>query len=129
MMSIVFIGGLNMDGAVRGIRFTVTWKLLACHDFLRVPGSSDAQQAGAAEAIAEARVLLLQLEVPLPAIVRAAAIASDRGVRVILNAAPACLLPAELMRMVHYLVVNELEAALLSGLDPSRPQEAAEALR
>jgi ribokinase len=83
----------------------------------------------AASAIAGAGALMMQLEVPLAAVARAAEIARERGVRVVLNAAPAYPLPPELLGKIDYLVVNETEAAALSGLDPREPLEAAQALR
>lgn len=62
-----------------------------------------------------ARVLLCQLEVPESAIVAAGKAAGDT--LVILNAAPARALSAELLGGVGLLVVNEVEAAMLSGWD------------
>ena len=63
-------------------------------------------------AIADAAIVLLQLEIPLPTVEAAATAA--RGV-VVLNAAPAQPLPATLLAAVDLLVVNEHEAALLGG--------------
>ncbi len=60
-------------------------------------------------------VLLLQLEVPLDTVVRAAGVARSRGARVLLNPAPAAQLPGELLRMVDVLTPNESEAAALTG--------------
>jgi len=65
--------------------------------------------------IAAARVLLLQLETPLPAVQRAAELAHAAGTLVLLNPAPAQPLPAELPAQVDYLIPNEQEAALLLG--------------
>jgi ribokinase len=72
--------------------------------------------------IAGADALLLQLEVPLPAVYKATEIARRHGVPVILNPAPAQPLPAGLLRDVTYLVPNEHEATLLTG-DPVETQE------
>ena len=70
----------------------------------------------AAEApIAESDVLLLQLEVPLPVVKRAAQIAQSHRVTVVLNPAPARELPPDLLASVDVLVPNESEAALLTG--------------
>lgn len=66
--------------------------------------------------ITGARVLVLQLETPLPVVQRAAAMARVAGVTVVLNPAPAQPLPPELLSLVDYLVPNQSEAALLSGL-------------
>jgi ribokinase len=69
--------------------------------------------------------LLLQLEVPLPTVTAAAARARAGGAKVVLNAAPAVPLPAELAEAVDYLVVNETEAGVLLGVDaPAHAEQA-----
>lgn len=67
----------------------------------------------------EADALLLQLEIPLPAIERSAAIAAEAGALVILNPAPAPEkpLPKSLLGNVSILVPNETEASALTGQD------------
>jgi ribokinase len=80
-------------------------------------------------AIAAADVLLLQLESPLSVVERAAALAADHGVTVILNPAPAQTLPLSLLSRVDILIPNETETSLLTGLPLSTPiEQAAEAL-
>ncbi len=71
----------------------------------------------AADAIARAGALVVQLEVPLAAVRRAVAIAHENGVPVILNPAPAPPrpLPKALLRRVDYLVLNETEMDVLAG--------------
>ena len=69
------------------------------------------------EAIAGARVLLMQLELPLRIVHEAAAAARAAGSAVMLNAAPATPLSAELLGLVDYLIVNEHEACLIGGSD------------
>ncbi len=66
----------------------------------------------ASAALMAATVTLLQLEIPMDAVL-AAAVASE-GI-VILNAAPAAHLPAELLRSIDVLVVNRGELATLTG--------------
>jgi ribokinase len=68
-----------------------------------------------AELISGARVLLLQLEIPLATVQAAAELAHKHGVTVILDPAPAQPLPEELLRLVDFLTPNEHEAAGLSG--------------
>ncbi|WP_297914430.1 ribokinase [Thiomonas sp.] len=69
--------------------------------------------------------LLLQLEVPLPTVTAAAARVRAGGGHVVLNAAPAAPLPAELAEAVDYLVVNETEAGVLLGVDaPAHAEQA-----
>jgi ribokinase len=90
---------------------------------------SPADVDNAATTIAEADALLLQLEVPLPTVIRAAEVARKNGVRVILNPAPAQPLPHGLLAHIDYLIPNESEAALLTNTDASQPEQAAQALR
>ncbi|MCX6078491.1 MAG: ribokinase [Chloroflexi bacterium] len=65
----------------------------------------------------DARFVLLQLEIPLDVVTFAAQSARKNGVRVILNPAPARPLPAELLKNIDFIVPNESELSLLSGLD------------
>ncbi len=65
--------------------------------------------------IADADVLLMQLESPIDAITAATRIAAEADVAVVLNAAPAAVLPERLLRVLSVLIVNEREAALLAG--------------
>jgi ribokinase len=78
----------------------------------------------ARDAIARADVLLMQLEVPMTAGARAAQIARDSGVTVVLNAAPAARLPEELLLATDVLVVNETEGASVAGLPGGAPRGA-----
>jgi ribokinase len=92
------------------------------------PADVDAAEA----VIAGADVLLLQLETPLAAVTQAARAAHAHGVTVILNPAPACPLPQELLSLIDVLVPNESEAALLTSLpggDQAEIEAAAMALR
>lgn len=59
--------------------------------------------------------LLLQLETPLAAVIAYARAARVAGVGVMLNAAPAQPLPAELLALIDVLVVNEEELAAIVG--------------
>lgn len=62
-------------------------------------------------------LLLLQLEIPLPAVLRAAERAQENNVRVILNPAPAKELPDELVALADFIIPNETELSLLTGLE------------
>lgn len=62
-------------------------------------------------------VLLLQLEVPLPVVARAAQAARDRGARVVLNCAPYAVLPPDVVVLADPVVVNEHEALALADSD------------
>ncbi|KAG5926630.1 hypothetical protein E4U42_003110 [Claviceps africana] len=60
-------------------------------------------------------LLVMQLEIPLPTVLRALATARRDGVPVLLNPAPAQVLPADAYDGLAHLVVNETEAGILSG--------------
>lgn len=71
------------------------------------------------DALDDRTTLVLQLEVPIAETVVLARRARARGARVVLNAAPAAVLPTGALAAVDVLVVNEIEAAMLTGLsDP-----------
>mgnify|MGYP001822556186 CR=1 FL=1 len=74
----------------------------------------------ARQAIHDADIVLVQLETPLEAVERAATLASEAGVRVILNPAPARPLPDALLRLVDVLTPNESEVAALGGEEDVR---------
>jgi ribokinase len=82
-----------------------------------IPGANAAMTAAEVdrhtEAITGADVLLMQLEIPMPAVLRAAELARQAGVRVILNPSPWTVPPDELLAVADPLVVNEHEAAAL----------------
>ncbi|WP_425310483.1 PfkB family carbohydrate kinase [Ammonicoccus fulvus] len=67
-----------------------------------------------------ADLVVVQLELPLDAVIQAVAIAADRGARVVLNMAPYADLPAEVLAYADPVVVNEGEAERLAaaGLTP-----------
>ena len=88
----------------------------------------------AADRIRAADAVVMQLEVPLAAVERAAAIAAAAGVPVILDPAPAPDggLPASLLRNVTCLKPNESEAERLTGIpvvDTASAERAALVLR
>ncbi|WP_446218899.1 ribokinase [Micromonospora sp. IBHARD004] len=76
---------------------------------------------GELHAVREADVLIAQLEVPVETVTEAAVAARDAGTRVILNAAPARQVPADLLAAVDLLVVNETEAQALTGRGRDEP--------
>ncbi|MDQ1575245.1 MAG: ribokinase [Microbacteriaceae bacterium] len=74
---------------------------------------------GELAAIAQADLLLLQLETPLETVIEAAVVAREAGTTVVLNAAPIQSLPTELFDSVDLVIVNEHEAAQLArGVHP-----------
>ena len=61
-------------------------------------------------------VVLLQLEIPIETVLEAARVAKDLGCRVILDPAPAQVLPDEVWRQVDVVSPNETEAEVLTGI-------------
>ncbi|WP_386698304.1 ribokinase [Lonepinella sp. MS14436] len=66
--------------------------------------------------IEQADLLLMQLETPLPAVIKAAQIAKNNGVKVVLNPAPAQKLPDKLLANLAMITPNETEAEILTGV-------------
>ncbi len=90
-------------------------------------GSHDIEPA----ALAGAKLLLLQFEIPMDTVVYSAHLARVKKMRVILNPAPARKLPDELLKMADYVVPNETELAILAGkkiTDKDSLEEAARSL-
>ncbi|KAH7194559.1 putative ribokinase [Fusarium odoratissimum] len=64
-------------------------------------------------------LLIMQLEIPLETVIQAFKAAKTTGTPVLLNPAPAQVLPAEIYQGLAHLILNETEAALLSDKDES----------
>ncbi len=71
-----------------------------------------------ADEIRSSGILLLQLEIPVPAVLRAAQIAHEAGVTVVLNPAPATELPREIYETIDLFIPNQTEISLLTGCNP-----------
>ncbi|MFT4029215.1 MAG: ribokinase [Protaetiibacter sp.] len=87
-----------------------------------VPGANSLLGPAAVETAirdiaAESAVLVLSLEIPMPAVVAAATAGRRRGWRVILNPAPAAPLPPELLAACDVVTPNVGEAAELGGAE------------
>ena len=78
---------------------------------------SPADVDAARPVIESARVMILQLEIPMETVVHAAQMAIENQTRVILNPAPARPLPAALLEKVDILIANETEILVLTGVD------------
>ncbi|MDM9381765.1 ribokinase [Chlorogloeopsis sp. ULAP01] len=76
----------------------------------------------------QASALLLQLEIPMSAVIAASAAATEAGVRVILDPAPAqSHLPDELYQLVDIITPNEREVSQLVGFSVSGEESAKKA--
>ena len=72
--------------------------------------------------IADADVLVMQCEVPMDANQRAAEIAKQNDTLVILNPAPAQLIPDQILKLVDIIIPNEIETETLTGL-PTKTED------
>jgi len=81
----------------------------------------------AADTIATASVILIQLEIPLQTVFWVAETAAKYNVKLILNPAPAQHLPESLMKNIFIITPNETEAGMLSGITVKDIQSAKEA--
>jgi ribokinase len=75
------------------------------------PGDVDAAQA----LLSEARLLILQFEIPLPTVEYAMDVAARHELKIILNPAPAHPAPVALLRKADIVVLNEIEAQAMTG--------------
>ena len=82
---------------------------------------------GAERLLAAARVVSLQLEIPLDTVAETVAAAVRNGTRVVLNPSPPVPLPAEVLAACDPLVVNQHEARFLLRDDPASARDAPEA--
>jgi ribokinase len=65
---------------------------------------------------AKYEILLLQLEIPINTVEYSAVAASEKGINVILNPAPAQELSDNLLKHIWLLTPNEIEAEIISGV-------------
>jgi len=100
-----------------------------------VPGANGANGQREVETVRESLVgasaLLMQFEIPMEVSLEAARLARARGVRVVLDPAPARPIPTEFYAYVDYLTPNETEAAAIVGFpveDATSAQRAAREL-
>lgn len=101
------------------------------------PGALDSLDADhlddVREAIDEAQILVVSMEVPVPFCAAALRLAHETDTVTVLNPAPASAIPAEMWRWVDFVTPNATEAAVILGVSPSdvtqNPAGAARALR
>ena len=77
---------------------------------------TDADIKASEEALRSCDVLLMQLEIPVPAVLQAARIAHEAGAFVVLNPAPYAELPEEIFKYISLFIPNETELASFSGM-------------
>ncbi|HEY4935111.1 MAG TPA: ribokinase [Puia sp.] len=81
----------------------------------------------AREMIIQSSMILMQLEIPLDTVGYVAAIAFEKNIPVVLNPAPACMLPDSLLSHISILTPNKTEAEMLTGIKVHNIESAKEA--
>lgn len=86
-----------------------------------VPGANGQVSLRDIEALepvmAECACVVIQLEIPLPAVLAAIRSANRQGAKVVLNPAPAQALPLDIFPHITVITPNESEAKLLTGVE------------
>jgi ribokinase len=117
--------GIDMKRVIRDTKFPSGVALILVdqdgeNSIAVAPGANDrlnpADVRRVKWAFRRTRILLLQLETPLPTVAAAIELAVASSVQVVLNPAPARPLPARLLKDVYLLTPNQGEAELLTGV-------------
>lgn len=90
---------------------------------------NDENMKVAEEVIKNSDILLTQLETNVDATEKAIRIASENGVKVILNPAPIQSISREILSLVHIITPNEVEASILTGIDVVTVEDASAAAK
>lgn len=134
LRSVVSAEGIDQSGitTVAGTSGTAVIEVdtTGANRIVVIPGANDHVTPAAVEeylmSCPDLGVVLTQGEVPMEAIATAMRVGRARGAQTILNPAPAREYPRELMKFVDFLVPNEHEAALMTGLELGSTVEAVE---
>lgn len=83
----------------------------------------------AATILGKASIILIQLEIPLETVKHVATFAHSNNIKLILNPAPACPLPDEVLNKISVITPNKKEAEMLTGIKISDIDSAKEAAK
>lgn len=116
--------GIDVSGVrlVRGLATGQAWITVdddGENAIVVVPGANGSEHvaAQAVDTMGPGDVLLVQLEVPMGVVARAARRAHERRARVVVNAAPYAALPHDVAALADPVVVNEHEALAMADSD------------
>jgi ribokinase len=120
------------DDALTGVALIMVDRS-AEKQILAAPGANrrltEADVGAAKGTIASSKVLLAQLEVPLPAVTSALRLARAAGVRTVLDPAPAAPLSQDILQLVDVIRPNSSEAEAITGVPVRDRTSAARAAR
>lgn len=83
----------------------------------------------ALDQVANACIVLVQLEIPMDTVDYVVRFAASNGVRVVLNPAPANILSQKLLECVHILTPNIKEASMIAGIEVTDMESAKQAAK
>lgn len=110
---------LKTEGVASGVAL-ITVSETGQNNIVVVPGAnsrlSPTDIQAACSTFEGAAVVLVQLEIPLETVAETVRLARGQGAKVILNPSPAQTLRHELLAQVDYLIPNEYELSLLTGI-------------
>jgi len=127
----VEVQGINIDESLPTGTALITVDDRAENTIIIIPGANGA--VGKSELLTldqqapHAKVLMLQLEVPIEMIISAAERAKKHGLKVLLDPAPAQELPDILLKQCDFITPNETEAEILTGIEITNEKEAKKA--
>ena len=75
-----------------------------------------------------ADILVMQYEIPIESVITAARLAKEKGKTVILNPAPVKEVDEELYRYIDWIIPNEFEAELITGIEQKNDADAEKAM-
>ncbi len=79
----------------------------------------------AARALSDATendMLIVQLEIPIETVMSALRVAKSKGMKTIVNPAPACELPNDIWELSDYFIPNQTETRFYTGIYPDSPE-------
>jgi len=129
----VGVEGVKTDNSLPTGTALITVDNNAENTIIIIPGSngavSDSDIDNLTPFLEEAKILMLQLEIPLDTVVAAAKLAKENEVKVLLDPAPARELPDELLKLCDFITPNETEAEILTGVKVNGPDDAKKAAK
>ena len=116
----VDIEGIKTDDKLPTGTALITVDNNAENKIIIIPGANGAVDVSdinnLTPSLEKASILMLQLEIPLDTVITAARKAKEKGVKVLLDPAPARELPDELLQCCDFITPNETEAKILTGI-------------
>jgi ribokinase len=101
------------------------------NEIVVAPGANDTLHEehieAAYDAIKDSTIILFQLEIPLSTVLFAAKKGKELNKKIVLNPAPATILPTELFACLYLITPNETEAEILTGIKVTDDNSASKA--